>query len=395
MGVRGLTSWLREHGAEISNMAVLPSGSLVIIDGNGLAFHVLRALSWSAMLGGYAEIDAATRSFLATLQQAGLEPAVFLDGRATRLKAGTISSRRRCRADTWESLQIACLDGRAVPKAELPEPGMLLESVLSTIESLPGVRVVHCVGEADVEMARACSHSRRAKARDAFIFANDSDFLLHEGVQYVPFDELSLDSGGGGGHNGSGGAYSSGACVMGRVWSRSLLSEIANLSEERLIEWAMLLGNDATAPFFAPAAWRKVLSPEMVAATSSDGLADEAFLEALEDGMASDEEDEMVASERLHMGTAEAVRQFLVADPYEGVLEAALKSSPTSDDLRRAMAYSRALYANGDLESFPLDRTRCAPAHHARAPHSLVPARNAASPAPLPCAPRTASLRRL
>ena len=74
MGVRlrGLTSWLREHGAEIANLHVLHSGALLLIDGPGVAFHILHSLSWSAALGGYLEIDKATRSIIAHLKGTGL-----------------------------------------------------------------------------------------------------------------------------------------------------------------------------------------------------------------------------------------------------------------------------------------------------------------------------------
>ena len=126
MGVRGLSAWLREHSSDTANLSILQTGARVLIDGTGLAFHVLRAPlswhcacdlpppSWFGILCGYAELDATIQSFLLRLQRAGLEPVVYFDGRATRLKSATISRRRRGRADLFEAFQAACMDGRTV-----------------------------------------------------------------------------------------------------------------------------------------------------------------------------------------------------------------------------------------------------------------------------------------
>ena len=116
----------------------------------------------------------------------------------------------------------------------------------ASVAACDGVKLVRCEGEADVEIGLACSTFVR-RGWDAYILAQDSDFLIHADVRYVPFEELSLTPLG---RAASGAPL---ACVaMGRVWSRSLLAELSGLSEERVVEWAMLCGNDATAPLFAP-----------------------------------------------------------------------------------------------------------------------------------------------
>ena len=99
--------------------------SHVDIDGNGLAWHLLLAehkpvgepaepnvASVAIRLASYAAFAQAVGRALATLRRAGLVPLVYLDGRATRLKADVLSSRQQERADRWERLQAAFLDGR-------------------------------------------------------------------------------------------------------------------------------------------------------------------------------------------------------------------------------------------------------------------------------------------
>ena len=230
MGIRGLSTWLRLHAADVANLQLLPRGANVLIDGLALAFFLLRQrASPLAPLGSYSELHACAIAFFDFLRAAGLEPSVYLDGRATRLKADTIAKRRKGRADRSEALQAACLEGRRVAPSELPEPLLMTEQLAYSV-SEANVRLIRCVGEADEDLARDCAASIQG-GTIAYILSGDSDFLIHSDVQYVSFDELSLEEGGG---------------VMARVWSRALLSEVSGLTEQRLIEWAMLLGNDAT-----------------------------------------------------------------------------------------------------------------------------------------------------
>lgn len=120
MGVSGLTSWLEEHGQDHANLQELAHGAEIHVDGNGLAWHLLLAERRAAThklddpaaeanaapvamrLAAYATFGDAVDRALAILVRAGLVPTVYLDGRATRLKAGTLSSRQEERAYRWE-----------------------------------------------------------------------------------------------------------------------------------------------------------------------------------------------------------------------------------------------------------------------------------------------------
>ena len=387
MGVRGLSAWLTDHAMDSANLTMLKGR--ILIDGTGLAHHILRAsptwhaacglppLSWLAPLGGYAEIHCAIVSFLNRLQWAGLVPTVYFDGRATRLKTATIAHRRQGRADLYEAFQAACMDGRTIAVSKMPDPAMLLEQCEYSVAAA-GVDVVQCVGEADHDLAHACAAATRA-GESCFICAQDSDFLLHADVLYVPFRDLSLL----GGHE-----EGDAVVAMGRVWSRMLLASIAGLSEGQLVDWAILLGNDATSNFRL-----SFFGAELAEALRHGGAAEhehepeeeeeeeeeEEVLEAQEAQEASDGDgggnEEVTIAEgvaptlaatgvvnvtprgRDGRANAEALRVWLSQrEPDSPCLEEMLPAA--SHELRAAMRYSRALYANESLEQFPLDNSR-------------------------------------
>ena len=195
MGVRGLAGWLRSHACDEANWQALTSGATVLIDGLGLV-HFLVRHRCATPLSSYAALHASIASFLSELTEAGLTPAVYLDGRASRLKAATISSRRQQRADALEALQAACLDGRRITNASLPEPPMLVEQLAASVAAA-GVRIVRCAGEADVDLARACAALNGAfGSGTAYVLGDDSDFLLHAGVEYVNVQELTVERSG-------------------------------------------------------------------------------------------------------------------------------------------------------------------------------------------------------
>lgn len=334
MGVRGLASWLREHACDVANFQPIDRGATILIDGLGLAHFLLRSrCSASAALGGYAELHREALAFFGRLGAAGLDVAVYLDGRATRLKAATISKRRKNRADALEALMASCLDGRHLCASELPEPLLLVEC-LAHSAAAADVKLVRSVGEADPDLARTCATLvEHFGPNAAYVLGGDSDFLLHARVQYISFEDLQLDEGDS--HGATGGA-TGGVVASARVWTRTLLAEVSSLSETRLVEWALLLGNDVTAPF-APSAF--------------GGEACAALTEPLTGGNAGTHEE----VERGALGgRAEALRRWMQGrDEAAPPLEAMLPSAST--ELAWAVRYSRALYENEPLDAFAAD----------------------------------------
>jgi HrpA-like RNA helicase len=126
----------------------------------------------------------------------------------------------------WEGLYLYCRDGSR--DSLFPLPPLAQEQVFRTVRDMEGVEVVNCSGEADAVMASMCSMDPSFRT---FVLGQDSDFYLMKGIRYIPFDSLVLDSPG---------------CFSARVFERSRVAAELLLSEEKLVEAALLLGNDYT-----------------------------------------------------------------------------------------------------------------------------------------------------
>ena len=346
MGVSGLARWVDEHAPDATPFAGLPAGSRLLIDGHGACFFMLREAGTRARAGDYAALARAFTALLTNLQSAGMVPEIFLDGPATRLKAATLDSRAAERRRRLEDVQAACLDGRTLAAAQLPEPPLMVELLAQCAEA-EGVRLTRCDGEADAEVACECAAAEATRPGLCFVVAEDSDFFLFRGIRYVRFSDLLLLCGGGGGGGGGQGLrlcerQAGPLLLLGRVWTRQLLCEASGLSAGRLVDWAGLVGNDHTSAFQL-ASFGSVVAESL----GADGL----------------------ASAR---PSAEAARAWLAEREGEdapGWLEA--RAEPL---LARALRFSRALYEldHATLGLFPPDHS------HSRAvPLELMPRKGA------------------
>ena len=356
MGVRGLSSWLANHGVSQPNLRVLPRGGMLYIDGLGFAFFLWHHLPAIARFGDYAALRRAATASVAAMRAAGLTPVFYFDGRATRLKARTLQRRRIQRADLWEAFFAASLDGRRV--ADAPEPLLLQQQLEWTLMSI-GVHSVHCDCEADAELARACV-AALSSGREAWVCANDTDFLLYASVRYVHFSELTVHTAGAA--PASRAAWQPHQCpaelsatsdlvATGRVWSRSLLLDLSGLrSEAWVVTWAVLAGNDHTAHFPADE-FGDALAP-VVASGRGDG----------------DEDGDRESS--LSAARLEAIRLWLrehaphdddaEGDGTDGRLGPLFGRLWTgaSPDVLEAVRFSMALYEHEETTAWPVDTTR-------------------------------------
>ena len=278
MGIRGLAKWLDANTTEACNLQHVPAGATLLVDGNGLCFHLISECV-QARLGSYSALDATLCTLFGNLQRCGLRVVVYVDGPVTILKSTTLAHRRSERLERSERVQAACLDGVAIDPETLPEPPLMLAQLAASAASA-GVQVVTCGGEADPELARACSRARDA-GEACWVLGNDSDFLLYRGVCYLRFAEVRVsgavvrhagahaDAAGYGacGYGGGGAAYAGGGSVqelwkpheeravsgqpqlLGLSWSRDQLCEMSSLSPDGVLQWGVLLGNDHTAGF--------------------------------------------------------------------------------------------------------------------------------------------------
>ena len=387
MGIRGLAAWLEEHAAAVNNVQTLTRGGLLLIDGCGFAYHLLHQLPATARLSDYTAIHDATILAVAALRACGLSLRVYIDGRATRLKRRTLEHRRLQRADCWEGLMAACLDGRHIAASEYPEPMLLQQQVEASLVEA-SVPIVYCEGEADAELARDCAGC----SSWTWVLGDDTDFLIYAGVRCIRFCDLVVQPMG---------DFSASACsapwpllgcgagsisrleleASARVWDRALLRQLSRLPDEQaVVEWALLGGNDHTSGLD----WGTMGEP-----FAGDRLAGE-------DPMVAHELSRTSAAARLERIRKRMMRECggldLSHEPGEGedhqdggegrLLALPPAHSPSSRrpalveqlpvsavELSEAIRFSQALYEHADTSMFPLDR-----AHEEASVEVIIPA---------------------
>ena len=279
MGVQGLTSMLQELGwmprpkensgntlwrehTVLSTVAdrveLIPRGSTLAIDGNGLA-HYLHNVAYSRhftqVTGASASngngsltmsqvtlclpqsmplslLDEVTREFIGRLEYNQMKIVVYWDGEGRRMKAGTTQKRFDDRTTEWGHLQQYCIYG-VLPfkdicernfRRNFPASRLLLQQVRITLRDLPLVQNVHCAEEADRLVAMASANDP-----SCYCVGMDSDYCLFARCKYIPFNTLDA----------------SGDTVSGCVVRREQLAQAFELpSEELMVELAILVGND-------------------------------------------------------------------------------------------------------------------------------------------------------
>eukprot|EP01044_Picomonas_judraskeda_P002805 COSAG03_NODE_213_length_10549_cov_7.843349_2_plen_1370_part_00 len=313
MGIKRLTAFLTANYDPVAHPpTVLPPGSRLLIDASGWSFLLQAACVAAGVrqdhLGDYGALDRAVEEMVQKIRSAGVVPILYCDGEVRQMKAAATKRRRKQRDGKWELLQGTCLDGQRVQQKDLPEPPLMMRQVLATAAALC-VQVVRCRGEADQDMAIACAEQRHGDWPH-YVLGQDSDFYMFRGCNYVCFGDLTFSA-----SDGSAGPQCSPHPRTARavVWTRAILSEMTGLNERQLIEFAILLGNDYTAPF------SKDLYGDEVAALGNDEFDPDVILEFV----------------------AEAAPELRLSSNFANV--------------QRAIDFSRALYECEDLSAFPAD----------------------------------------
>ncbi|KAH8060933.1 hypothetical protein JL722_4223 [Aureococcus anophagefferens] len=211
MGVRGLKKLAKKHGT----IAIVPRGATLHIDASGLMGVLLRGDRFEYGGAPHA-LEAALADFLLGLLDRGYACSVYRDGSGRRMKARTAAKRLAKRAEESFGAALA----KKVFGAALDRLALLGD---------PRLTVVRCVEEADPEIARA------AAADGGYVLGEDSDYLLFRDVNYVSLDD--------------GRRLLDGKPVA--VYTRAALAASLGLSEDVLVELALLLGNDYTGHFNA------------------------------------------------------------------------------------------------------------------------------------------------
>ena len=322
MGVFRLSSFVKGRVGEGPKEG-LPRGTRLLIDGSGWVHHLLSAATRFDLGGDYAALDAAVERAVEELRNAGFVLEVYRDGRDRQLKARTAAARSEQKREEWESLRQWSLEddedppaSAIAPSARFPTPPLAERQLYASLTRLE-VSVIECLGEADAPLARAVAtnlHTERASAL-AVVLADDSDFLLFRDCRYIAFNCCRR--------------LARGASVP--VWSRAALAGRLGLpSEARLVEMALLLGNDYTS-HFSTAAWERVLA-----------------------------DDSRAEHETLNSGAREkpaAVLRWLLEKPASWTLQDVDRDDDDDETraLRTAVRFSRAVYELEPTDDFPRD----------------------------------------
>ena len=303
MGIHGLTSYVNDHIVGKSfKREIIPDGSTLLIDFNSFVHHVYEGLPKSSSLpqylGNYDAIAQAFAEVFTCFNQHDLKVVAYLDGsRSSKHKASVLKSRRKRRAEqaktlesfhsprvafavttfleppppTQEADSVTTSDAQrddgddgenesseeAEPEGvsrispfprltapmdiddDVPVPPLLFECALWCLEKhVPACEVKQAAGEADGDIIYdACRFAGSDEdGNGVFVLSADSDFFVASRCYFMPlsFFVASLDSG-----------------VSGVVFERTAFATSLGLTEESLLVFAALCGNDYTRRYTA------------------------------------------------------------------------------------------------------------------------------------------------
>ncbi|CAJ1934533.1 unnamed protein product [Cylindrotheca closterium] len=308
---------LSHHGLPIQK---IPKQSLILIDGNGLAFYLFKVAYARYLISLFPGrkkstfpsvntlspsdstlalpcmmplnlLEDVTLEFTARLRLCNLEFKVFWDGPSRRFKTITLKKRMEQRHQQWSNMHQYCLRGELPNEKRVfgflnhfPLPGLFMQTVRKSLHHNQ-VDMVYCSEEADVELARAASGNA-----NCYVFGQDSDFFFYKDIQYVPFDCVFIEN----------------DAIHACVGKRKDLAMLLGIDDEAMVELAILLGNDYIQSMKVP---------------KKDGF---------------DRGDPLYVARYL----GEQLDGFLVS---------------SSNKYAKELAFVRALYNLDDLDSFPLE----------------------------------------
>lgn len=226
MGIRGLTTFIRENSYKCMESYQLHDTYLVI-DGNNLASHlyIWHANCYDCFGGDYDKYAKLIEYFFDLLKQCNVTPLVILDGGYENKKLATIYSRVRSSINLAGKLNSSTEGTYKVFPLHTRE---IFVDILLRMD----VKMVRCDFEADMEMASI------ATILNCPILSYDSDFYVLD-VLYIPFNTVSLKIEK---WNKNGMQYNYISCQMYHV--EKFLKSLGGLKKEVLPLLATVLGND-------------------------------------------------------------------------------------------------------------------------------------------------------
>lgn len=232
----------------------LPPGTALFIDGYGFMFSIIesqKGLEYvNRPLGGsYIMLHKLIEEEILKLRvDFRLELVFFFDNGHSTHKQETIDERSIERENSWASFYSYCEFGMPNPKLKIPLPPLVLNQFRRTLESFD-VEIIECDGEADQVLATTCLQYNNAylvgSVGDEFTecfpgvcYANDSDFYFMKDCPYVPIGNLEAHP-----------IEKGFVCRARELWTRDVLAASLGLTQDQLVELAILIGNDYTKHF--------------------------------------------------------------------------------------------------------------------------------------------------
>ena len=176
MGIRGLTTYIKQHSSEYLENIELHD-TLLVIDGNNLMCHLYNnpASNCSSCFGGdYNVFNRCCEKFFTLLKRCRIRPLVIFDGGHERRKLNTIKRRLRSKIQVTKLIS---------PSKDLCNfPLMIKENFINVLIKMK-IEFAQTLFEADDIIASL------ARQLNCPVLSNDSDFFIYD-VQYIPYPSV-------------------------------------------------------------------------------------------------------------------------------------------------------------------------------------------------------------
>lgn len=183
MGVKGFWSYFYalSNLHELLLEKVVGDGSTLLVDGSSYMFYLMNMVSRDdgelidrRYGGSYEEFRRIIRREFITLINLGFKVEVFFDGKSSKFKEEILNNRGVQGTSNWENFnkvvqcQHTVIDQDALP---LPPLTRLAFELVLRQDFADTVKLVHCRGEADIDLGLECEKLNRKGA--CYVYSQD------------------------------------------------------------------------------------------------------------------------------------------------------------------------------------------------------------------------------
>lgn len=177
MGIKGLEKYLKSIQVELEKEKI-PSGSVLVIDGNGWLFYLLKSIPNLEYGGSYYQLyDSIIKEIEYFQKILELRVVVFFDGENTKLKGDTRERRRLEIEERWLKFYRYCSDKtqKSLSCFDVPKPVFAKQLLLTTLNEL-NIETIISEFEADQDLGRFCLESSK-NGVSCFCYGDDRYLL--------------------------------------------------------------------------------------------------------------------------------------------------------------------------------------------------------------------------